>query len=126
MDADTCGDVMTTKLERETIDGKPYFGVQVSNYIARPLPYDPYNDKEHLDYAKMMLYSWAESLHGERRHEELIYRPCNGGCNPLTQVETLGVKFLLWGRAYRIMRQLKKKGTRVRTKKRVNGRWKWR
>ena len=117
---------MIVKHERETIDGKPYFGVQVSNYIAWPLPFDPYNDKEYLDKAKSMLHSWAESLDGERRHEEYIYRPYDGAWDSLMQMESLGVKFLLWGRAYRVMRQIEKNAPRVRTKKRVNGRWKWR
>ena len=117
---------MIVKHEREAIDGKPYFGVWVSKWIAFTPLFDTMKSLEQINYAKTILTCWAESLDGERRHEEFIYRPHDGGYDPMGQIETLGIKFLLWGRAYRVMMQMEKKGTRVRIKKRVNGRWKWR
>ncbi len=117
---------MIQKHERKTIDGKPYFGVWAGKWIEFTPLFDTMKSLEQLNYAKTILTCWAESLDGERRYEEYIYRPYDGGYDPMRQIETLGIKFLLWGRAYRVMRQLKKKAPRVRTKKRVNGRWKWR
>lgn len=119
---------MTTVHERETIDGKPYFGVWMGQFVTLiDNPISQLQNEPKLEIVKnMLLYGARRAVAslGEMRHVQWIIRP------PLIEGAfdipgTVAIKYMFWGRAYKVMRRTNlHKGHRYR-KKRVNGLQKW-
>jgi hypothetical protein len=100
--------------EREVRDGKPYFGKFFGSFIAVNFStfdviIEQCKEKLFLDKEHFIIINDLES-----RHEEYIFRTPwrnqNSFCDfyPLNQNGTIGFKFLAWGRAFKVMRTLRK------------------
>ena len=113
------------KYEPQTINGKPHFGYFFGTWIY--LSYELFTDPRAINFAKDRLYAWQRETFPdlEYRHSQFIERFPQGSIHaPLSIHGTLGIKFMAWGRAFKIMRLLKK-GIKRYKKKLVNGRRKW-
>jgi len=106
---------------RKIIEGKPYFGLFFGQHVIV--------NGELWGYEEMIVgvvNSLRQSMDAkvpygcETRHEELIMKPPNMG-DPLNYNGSIGAKYMIWGRAYKIMNLLKK-GKKRYAKKMVNGR----
>lgn len=110
------------KYEYEKIDGKPYFGI----YQGKALSFNEnYFEEVGLEGIKKMMEKSIEYLKEKGfkiRHAQWI---CNEPNNfdPLIQNTTVALKFLTWGRAFKICKFFKI-GKKVYKKKRVSGRLK--
>ena len=116
------------KEERETINGKPYFGVWVGTYIWINGNYFFSETEKNaiLESSECILRSWLNENFKkvDFRHTKLILRP------PLCDFSTgfmgsVGIKSMIWGRAFEVMRHFKKGKVRYK-KTRAGGRIKWR
>jgi len=120
------------KNEYEIIDGKPHLGLWYGQWVASNIDLDenhkPLEDNPILTTAKSFL---MESLANQEkinpglkaRHVEWIIRPPTDPHHlygPLALVSTVGLKWMIWGRAYKVMRLTSKKIKRYR-KKLING-----
>ncbi len=110
--------------DREVIDGKPHFGLWLGEFITI--------DGELFKLEKVctdcvdrlkqnMIAKIPEGC--ETRHEQIIMKPPTQD-NPLNYRGSIGIKYMIWGQAYKVMRLLKK-GTKRYAKKTVCGRRKW-
>ena len=117
--------------EYEIIDGKPHLGLWYGYSIPALIDIDenqePLKDNPSLVATKSYI---LESLTHQKnsnpdltsRHVEWIFRPPNpyGLFDPFAQLSTIGLKWMIWGRAYKVMRLTRKKIKRYR-KKLING-----
>lgn len=113
--------------EKQMIDGKPHFGVWIGNYIwinGDAFVGDP-NKNPMLDVAKQLLHNWLKNHYKEveHRHTQIVERPPY--YSELSQRGTVGIKAMIWGRAYKVMRHFRKGKVRYK-KTRAGGRIKWR
>lgn len=106
--------------EYEIINGKPYGGHWYGSSIL-------INQLLSKDFEKEPIFiQCIERLKNifpkgfELRKENIIYRPPLY-CDPFNQVATLGIKALVWGRAYKVMK-LTAIGKKSYKKKYVSGR----
>lgn len=98
---------MTNKLqEREMINGKPYgglwFGKSISSYyIQAEDERDPLYSK-----CRKILEFWEKEFlpEFEHRHKKIIFKP--SFCAEIYSRSSLGIKFMAWGRAYKILRKV--------------------
>ena len=94
------------QVDRQLIDGKPYFGLWFGSYIrlsgdafVGDLEKNPMMQmaKEHCNSLPPKL------LHGEEiRYKQIIVRPPLYA-NPLGSWGSVAVKYVIWGRAFRVM-----------------------
>lgn len=106
--------------EYEIIDGKPFGGHWYgsshifSRFLTEPLPSNPI----YIETRKKLRDLFPKDF--ELRNESIIYRPpyCS---SVLNQSCTLGIKFLVWGRAFKLMK-LKRVGKKSYKKCFVCGR----
>lgn len=94
------------RVDEQLINGKPYFGMWFGSYIrlqgdafVGDLEKNPMMQmaKDHLNGLPPKL------LNGEEiRYKELIVRPPYAN-NPLNCYGSVGVKYVIWGRAFRVM-----------------------
>lgn len=103
-----------SKVELELINEKPHFGLWMGRSVILNRDVDSVNLE--CPVVKMALGMLKEHPYGndiQIRHEEVIFRP-SYLCNDLKLNATLGVKFVIWGRAYRVMSLLSKKTKRTK------------
>jgi hypothetical protein len=106
---------MSVKEQREEREGKPFFGILFGRSVI--LGYEPsVTDIEEI--SQKLLGPCPEGL--ERRNTTVIYRPAYHAGGPLILSATLGCKFIMWGRAYKVMRLLRK-GKKRHRKMYING-----
>lgn len=114
---------MQTKdlLERELINGKPYGG----KLFGKAAFFGHEFSIGSVDYEmiKERLYLGLPPKNLELRHDTLIFRPPCTFAN-ITQNGSLGLRYMLWGRAFEV-RQLEKKGIRRYKRKMINGKRKF-
>lgn len=87
----------------EVINGKPHFGFWFGKWVAiedtgaKDYKENPYamNFLEHFEKENIWDF--------EKRNIQVIFKPAIG-FGWLNQVATIGVKFILWGRAYKVMK----------------------
>lgn len=111
------------KCEYEIINGKPYFGQWFGRYTS--IPHDALVGD--LD-KNPILQEYKEKMEKintpfglEVRHRQSIVRPPSGF--QMCSYGTLAIKYMLWGRAFK-MHKLCKKGVKRYKKVRMNGRLK--
>jgi hypothetical protein len=109
--------------EPQLIEGKPYFGEYFGNYILiQPDIYEI--QKEWVEnQCKHSLLNWVKDTFDqalERRNETWIIRQPDF-TNILRPYASVGLKLLIWGRAFKIMK-LMKKGVKRYKKVYQNGR----
>lgn len=112
------------KYEYEIINGKPHFGQWFGRYISIP------NDAFVGDPDKNILLKECKEkieqviipIDLEVRHKQFIVRPPSAFCMGFPY-GTLAIKFMLWGRAFKVQK-LCKKGVKRYKKVHVNGRLK--
>jgi|KBSMisStaDraftv2_1062788.scaffolds.fasta_scaffold235764_4 hypothetical protein len=115
------------KVDREIIDGKPYFGLQFGNYIfLNEMAFE--GDLETNDWfqlAKRTIEKLPKKAldAGEIRYKEIIVRRPYYS-TPLMARGTIGIKYVVWGRAFRVMKILAKNKPYYK-KLRRGGRLKW-
>jgi len=115
------------KVDAQLIDGKPYFGLWFGSYIR--LNGDAFvGDLEKnplLQIAKEHCNSLPPKLlNGEEiRYKEIIIRPPMYS-NPLDSYGSVAVKYVIWGRAFRIMSIIAVRAPKWK-KLRRGGRLKW-
>jgi len=108
-------------IDRETRDEKPFFGVWLGQFITavNPAP-------ETIESAKKLLEASAQSALKKsdaveiRYPEWIIHPPNNYPSDPLNQHSSVGYKYVLWGRAFKIMRAMQGH-TRRKRKMWLNG-----
>ncbi len=115
------------KVDAQLIDGKPYFGLWFGSYIrisgdafVGDLEKNPMMQmaKDHLNGLPPKL------LNGEEiRYKELIVRPPLYA-NPLASWGSVAVKYVIWGRAFRVMSIIAPRKPKWK-KLRRGGRLKW-
>lgn len=111
----------------EIINGKPYFGRWYG--ICRCAPDDAFignmtENSIHLWHVEK-LKEVRKRMCGndfEIRNETIVSRPPYYSI--LQRLGQIGLKFILWGRAFKVAR-LEKKGVKRYKKKRINGRFKY-
>ncbi len=108
-------------IDRQLINGKPHFGLIFAQSIIMSKQFlgeDPeIGFMEHPVIAAFVGLSRKNPKHTglERRDEQVVFRPSWHMCNA-----TLGIKFVLWGRAYKVMKLLSR-GKKQITKTYLNG-----
>jgi len=110
-----------SKLEEyEIIDGKPFGGHWYGSWVrlTKMLSSKVEEDPSYMDAVQRLRTSLPKDF--EIRNEKIIYKPPYY-CDPLNQVITLGIKALVWGRAFKIMK-LTSKGVKSYKKGYVSGR----
>ena len=114
------------KEEYQIIDGKPHLGLWYGKCVIThfaSLEEDRVKDpiiiraKDILTESRMNQENSNPDL--MCRHVKWIIRPTDIG-DPLSIRGTIGLKWMIWGRAYKVMRLLKKGGRRYK-KKLING-----
>lgn len=105
------------KNERELVNGKPHLGVWLgSNVIIYGCLWGHVETRKETEEK---LLNSRPSGDFEYRHQQFIYRDPYGW-DVLNQSGSIGIKYLLWGRAYKVMRMFKKGSPRYK-KAFVNG-----
>lgn len=111
---------MVSKEEYELINAKPYFGIFLGDTIIlnHEVTFSQ-NDPKFCEVLGKLknCRSFEDDL--EIRHEQIIYRPPYYA-GPLTQNSIIARKYLLWGRAFKVMKFCKK-GIKRYKKIMVNG-----
>jgi hypothetical protein len=105
------------KVQRTLIDGKPHFGlffgrsISLTNLVQTDWMADP-----SVIYGLEILRKFPakDDCSLEIRDEQIIFRPGFSSYDPLSLVSFLSIKFLIWGRAYKIMRLLSKRTKRTK------------
>lgn len=116
------------KHDYEIIDGKPHFGIWFGEYIRMRV--EQTFDEYFMQYAKDVLNNHRNNItpHDlKNRHEEFILKQPSshyGMNNPLNNYATLAIKFMIWGRAFKVMK-LNKKNAKRYAKRRISGRQRW-
>jgi len=89
-------------LEKEIVDGKPHGGVWIGTYIYINVDLLP-DLEECPTYQTCVdrLKHWLPKEF-EHRHEQIIYRPAQHSFNPLSCRATVGIKAMVWGRAFKV------------------------
>ncbi len=115
-----------TKLEEYEIrEGKPHGGLWLGTYaISRHIQKCEDIDPVYL-MTRQNVENWEKSTYPEfeHRHVKLIEKPPLYA-EPLNSVTTVGIKFLAWGRAFKILK-IKKTGKITYKRRRMSGRIKW-
>ncbi len=107
--------------EREVVSGKPHFGIWFGQYVIVHGELWGNEDVSVGIVEKLRHSMVSKTPEGcETRHEQVIMKPPNLD-DPLNYNGSIGAKYMIWGRAYKIMRLLKK-GTKRYAKKTVCGR----
>lgn len=114
----------------EIIQGKPHLGLYFGSAITVNSLNFPFDNEEDPQYAAVkariimglneMSYSNPDL---QVRHAQWIIRPPIYS-GPLCQNGTIGLKWMMWGRAFKVMK-FTKKGIKRYKKKLINGRRKW-
>ncbi len=99
---------MATYSEREVINGKPHFGLYFGSCIIINAKLSNYMEERGV-YAEMLARKMVSTIPDgcESRHEVFVLRPPTI-IDPLTQNATIASKYMIWGRAHKIMRLIKK------------------
>ncbi len=100
--------------QREKINGKPHFGI----YFYRSIIFN--EERMTREEATAILEKNMQFQELQIRNKELIYRPTYVECL-LHQNAAMAIKFILWGRAYKIMKLLRKNKKKY-VKKYISGR----
>jgi len=109
------------QIDKRIIDQKPYFGqifahsIMMSNQFLGENPHVGFMEHPVISSFVEMSRNNPKYKGLERRDEQIVFRPSWGICN-----STLGIKFILWGRAYKVMRLLAR-GKKKRAKIYLNG-----
>lgn len=116
-----------SQVDRQLIDGKPWFGLWFGTYIRMGM------DGFVGDLEKNPMFQTAKHLleqvppkllHGEEiRYSQIIAKPPHLS-NPLITYGTIGIKYVFWGRAFRVMSLIAKRKPRWK-KLRRGGKLKW-
>ncbi len=116
------------KVDPQLIDGKPYFGLWFGSYFY--INGDAFVGDPEQNPIYQMAYGQCNSLpnrllRGEEiRYKQIIVKP-PVSYNPLMSgYGTMGVKYVIWGRAFRIMARIAKGKPRYK-KLRRGGKLKW-
>ena len=110
--------------ERTTLNGKPYFGVWAGKYITWATGIDNLTEDEYKRVSRQLLHRNLDCYkHLEIRHEQYIYKTYKLS---FMQSSSSALKWMVWGRAFEVMRVFNKHKKAKKIKQRVNGRWKWR
>lgn len=115
------------QVDREVIDGKPYFGLWFGSYFH--IHGDAFVGDINTNPIYQMAYCKCNSipdrlLRGEEiRYKQIIVKPpmYAGAFNSFG---TMGVKYVIWGRAFRVMKHIAKGVPRYK-KLRRGGKLKW-
>lgn len=111
------------KQDYEIIDGKPHLGLWFGKHIY--LFSEMFLDEIYLRRSKDLLNQFVKDFTPENtktRYEEIIVKPpLEYYNNPLGNRGTIAIKFMIWGRAWRVMK-LNKKNAKRYAKRRISGR----
>ena len=97
-------------VDYEIIEGKPYGGLFFSRYFT----INPLQGKEiekdpiyqiHIEKLRLSYYNYENTL--QIRKEQVIYGPPYFA-NPMLQNAIIGIKYMVWGRAFKVMKLTKK------------------
>lgn len=110
------------KYEYEKIDDKPYFGIYQGKVLSFPENYLEEVGLENIKKRMEECIEYSKDKGFEIRHTQWIHREPMS-YDFLVQPHTLALKFLTWGRAFKIYKFFKT-GKKVYKKKRVSGRFK--
>lgn len=116
-----------TRNDYEIIDGKPHLGLWFGKYIylnheaawIEDLELNPMQEM-----AKTCLYNFMNEFtprDTQNRHVQIIKKPPLSSINPFYIIGTVGIKFMVWGRAFKVMK-LNKKCVKRYTRRRISGR----
>ena len=111
------------KVDPELINGKPYFGFRFSSYCTIIGYLGPKEEDPVYCMAKEKVETYIKNLDNFNlgvRHIEM-FEQLPYYTDPLAYIGYMGVSYVLWGRAFKVMR-LQKKGIRRYQKKRIGGR----
>ncbi len=109
--------------EREVVDGKPHVGLWLGQCVIANVFMDEGGLEANPIYIKAIEWLKERVMASlpdkcEVRNQQIIVRPPHGAQNG-----TVAIKYMIWGRAYRVMRLLRK-GKKRYAKKIVGGRMK--
>ena len=107
-------------IEREVRDGKPFGGTWIgrSLFINLKVSENFKEDPIYQEALNRLRFEASQDL--EYRNEQVFFRPPYTNC-PLRLNASVGLKCIVWGRAYKVMR-LFKKGVKRTKKILCNGR----
>ena len=108
------------KEQCKLINGIPHFGIWFGKSCF-------YHESLNASDILELQFKLENSIHFpdlEIRNKQIIHNPPGFSCNPLNQNCTVGIKFIAWGRAFKVMRYLKK-GVLRYSKKIIGGKRKF-
>jgi len=111
----------------EIIDGKPHLGLWFGKllYINRDAYLDRYEENKNNVIRLLQDFARRSAPIGTQpRHIQIIHKPISSYdimFNPISSRETIAIKFMIWGRAFKVMK-LNKKSVKRYAKRRVSGR----
>ena len=100
------------KVDAKIVDGKPYFGLWFGYSIiinSPPIDGESLAEDKDVQHALLLIKQKQQSTGLEIRSNCIIYRPPYA-VDSFIQNRSVSCKYVLWGRAFKVMRLLRKGG----------------